>query len=266
MRRPYSFTRTSSSHARYNPIYEETEAKKAEATGKSRWSFPFFASSQPTGYETVKPQPRQSSSPPPRTSGTFFATNYNTYSPTNSTDNIYDAAEKSTKPTSDRRKRFSFPSFPFFGINNKGDGIEVDDDYDYRSNSFNDGENRTDPFLDPGDNLKEENKKEKQKEKERQKQKQRQKQKTPTSTKDSDNKKPSKSWQERGSTKRAEAKEEKEKAKEQERARKRNSGLGWAKSWSFGGERFGGTILADGSGVRMPIFRCKGPCGLSCGF
>ncbi|TEY70349.1 hypothetical protein BOTCAL_0106g00240 [Botryotinia calthae] len=262
MCRPYSFTRTSSSHARYNPIYEETEVKKAEASGNSRWSFPFFTSNQPTGYETVKPQPRQSSSPPPRTSGTFFATNYNTYTPTSSTDNIYDAAEKSTKPASDRRKRFSFPSFPFFGTNNSGDGTEVDDDYGYRSNSFNDGENRTDPFLDPVDNLKKENKKEKQKEK----QKQKQKQKTSTSTKDSDNKKPSKSWQERGSAKRAEAKEEKEKAKEQERARKRNSGLGWAKSWSFGGERFGGTILADGSGVRMPIFRCKGPCGLSCGF
>ncbi|KAK8903778.1 hypothetical protein QC760_008235 [Botrytis cinerea] len=74
MRRPYSFTRTSSSHARYNPIYEETEAKKAEATGKSRWSFPFFASSQPTGYETVKPQPRKSSSPPPRTSAQITST------------------------------------------------------------------------------------------------------------------------------------------------------------------------------------------------
>lgn len=258
MRRPYTFTRTSSSHARYNPIYEETEAKKAEANESSRWSFPFFTSNQPTGYETVKPQPRQSSSPPPRTSGTFFATNHNTYSPTNSTDNIYDAAEKSTKPASNRRKRFSLPSFSFFGTdNNKGDDIEVDDDYDYRSNSFNGGENRTDPFLDPGDCTKKEKRKEKQKQK---------KQKTSASAKDPDNKKPTKSWQERGSAKRAEAKEEKEKAKERERARKRNSGLGWAKSWSFGGERFGGTILADGSGVRMPIFRCKGPCGLSCGF
>ncbi|KAF7881249.1 hypothetical protein EAF00_011922 [Botryotinia globosa] len=259
MRRPYTFTRTSPSHARYNPIYEETEAKKAEANEKSRWSFPFFTSNEPTGYETVKPQPRQSSSPPPRTSGTFFATNHNTYSPTNSTDNIYDAAEKSTKPAGNRGKRFSFPSFPFFGTNNNnGDDIEVDDDYDYRYNSFNDGENRTDPFLDPGDYSKKEMKKEKQKQK--------QKQKTSASAKDFDNKKPTKSWQERGSAKRAEAKEEKEKAKERERARKRNSGLGWAKSWSFGGERFGGTILADGNGVRMPIFRCKGPCGLSCGF
>ncbi|TGO14119.1 hypothetical protein BTUL_0058g00440 [Botrytis tulipae] len=263
MRRPYTFTRTSSSHARYNPIYEETEAKKAEANEKSRWSFPFFTSNEPTGYETVKPQPRQSSSPPPRTSGAFFATNHNTYSPTNSTDNIYDAAEKSTKPTGNRGKRFSFPSFPFFGTNNNnGDDIEVDDDYDYQSNSFNDGENRTDPFLDPGDYSEKEKKKEKKKEK----QKQKQKQKTSASARDPDNEKPTKSWQERGSAKRAEAKEEKEKAKERERARKRNSGLGWAKSWSFGGERFGGTILADGSGVRMPIFRCKGPCGLSCAF
>ncbi|KAF7892455.1 uncharacterized protein EAF01_010535 [Botrytis porri] len=256
MRRPYTFTRTSSSHARYNPIYEETEAKKAEASEQSRWSFPFFTSDQPTGYENVKPQPRQSSSPPPRTSGTFFATNHNTYSPTNSTDNIYDAAEKATKPASDQRKRFSFPSFSFFRTNdNNGDALEVDDDYDYRSNSFNDGENRTDPFLDPVDNSKKEKK-----------ENQKQKQKLPTSAKDPDNKKPAKSWQERGSAKRTEAKEEKEKAKERERARKRNSGLGWAKSWSFGGERFGGTILADGSGVRMPIFRCKGPCGLACGF
>ncbi|KAF7874369.1 hypothetical protein EAF04_003041 [Stromatinia cepivora] len=253
MRRPYLFTRTSSSHARYNPIHDETEAKKAEQNQRSRWSFPFSTSNQPKGNETVKPQPQQPSSPP-RTSGTFFATNHNTYTPTSSIDNIYDASENTKEPTTGRqRKRFSFPTFSFFGTNNNdGDSLEINDDYDYSDHSSdlpcNDGANRTNPFLDPEDHSKKEKKRKARR------------------SRNPNNEKPTQSWQERESAKRQQAKEQKEKAKEQERARKRNSGLGWAKSWSFGGERFGGTILADASGVTMPLFRCKGPCGFSCGF
>lgn len=253
MRRPYVFTHTSSSHARYNPIHEETEAKKAEERQRSRWSFPSFTSTQPKGNETVKPQDQQPSSPP-CTSGTFFATNHNTYTPTGSTDNIYSASEKTKEPTTDRqRKRFSFPTFSFFGAdNNVGDNLEINDHSDHSNHSsnlpYNDGGSGTNPFLHPDDHSKQEKKKKGRR------------------FSSLNREKPTQSRQERESAKRQQAKEQKEKAKEQERARKRNSGLGWAKSWSFGGERFGGTILADASGVTMPIFRCKGPCGLSCGF
>ncbi|KAB8290892.1 hypothetical protein EYC80_008529 [Monilinia laxa] len=272
MRRPCLFTRTSSTHARYNPIYEETKAKKAEVNQNPRWSFPTFSTAQPPEHETAKPQPQQSGFPPPRTSGTFFATHHNTYTPTSGTDNIYDAAENGEKPTTrNRRKRRSFLSFSFFGVNgdgNRGEDLDVNDDYgydyvyDYRSNPFNDetnsnrnsnSSNRSNPFLDPI---------------------------TPEdNSNNKKNKKPKKSKPNKGTTntnsfnekttpqtKKQNAKSAKAKAKEQERTRKRNSGLGWAKSISFGGERFGGTILADASGLRMPIFRCKGPCGLGCGF
>ncbi|CAD6441380.1 7fd9ac81-9e14-455b-9ac2-ee8222ae9c82-CDS [Sclerotinia trifoliorum] len=256
MRRPYVFTRTSSSHARYNPIHDETEAKKAEEKQRSRRSFPFFTSNQPKGNGTVKPQPRQSQQPssPPRTSGTFLATHHNTYTPTSSTDNIYEVSEKTKEHTTGRqRKRFSIPTFSSFRAdNNGGDQLEINDQSDHSNHSsnlpYNDGASGSNPFLHQEDHSKKEKKKK--------------------SRRFSylNREKLTHSWQERESAKRQQAKEQKEKAKEQERARKRNSGLGWAKSWSFGGERFGGTILADASGVTMPIFRCKGPCGLSCGF
>ncbi|KAG4032018.1 hypothetical protein MFRU_008g03680 [Monilinia fructicola] len=289
MRRPCLFTRTSSSHARYNPIYEETKAKKAEVNQNPRWSFPTFSSPQAPKHETTTPQAQQSGVPPPRTSGTFFATNHNTYTPTSSTDNIYDAAENREKAkTRNHRKRFSFLSFSFFGVNgdgSRGEDLDVDDDYDYdyvydyRSNPFNDepngnrnsnSSNRSNPFLDPitpefhssSSNTTNTNKKNKNKNKNKKPKKSKSTKDTTTTTTapNPPNEKPT------PQTKKESAKAAKAKAKEQERTRKRNSGLGWAKSISFGGERFGGTILADASGVRMPIFRCKGPCGLGCGF
>ncbi|ESZ98193.1 hypothetical protein SBOR_1421 [Sclerotinia borealis F-4128] len=64
MRRPYLSIRTLSSHVRCNPIYEETEAKKAEAnkkpaTGitKKRFSFPclpFFGMDKKNEYLNIE--------------------------------------------------------------------------------------------------------------------------------------------------------------------------------------------------------------------
>lgn len=171
MRRPSFFTHTSSSNTRYNPIYEETEAKKAAATPKCQRPYPFFASIP--RYDAAKPQPQQFHSPPRRTSGVSFATNYNTYTPINSTDDTYDTASTSRKRgTGNRRKCFFCSSFSFFGSKKNGEDIDIDvddeidndDGYDYQSNPPHDSSaNRNNPFLDPFDPFNPSNKQKKQK-------------------------------------------------------------------------------------------------------
>ncbi|QSZ33041.1 hypothetical protein DSL72_002626 [Monilinia vaccinii-corymbosi] len=306
MRRPCLHPRTTSFHARYNPIQKETQVKPtigaaSTANPQSHWTSPTSIFSSDSGSGSAPPPEFSESSanktqapafkrPSPRASGTFFATNHNTYTPTHdSTENIYDAAERErerereredgpkARSAGRRRRPFSSVSLSSFWGGKKREGedgedvnlfVDDDDDDNYRSNPFNDGSERSErsnPFLDPMNPINPEQEKTKNKNKNKNKNKK----SKPTNEKQSKPAPPPKKSRSSRSSRfpRSQAREEEKcQAKERARARKRPNGLGWAKSWSFGGERWGGVILADSRGVRVPILRCKGPCGWSCGF
>ncbi|PQE07838.1 hypothetical protein CJF32_00002964 [Rutstroemia sp. NJR-2017a WRK4] len=205
MRRPYPFTRPSPSfQGRYNPIYDETEAKKADSRQKSNPFLPFSlfsSSSQPDHIHDSSIQPPQPSSPP-LCSGA--------------------AAPPSECPA------FTAATTTTCYSNHSSHSLDSNSPFTEK------------PPLPP------------------------RKKSQPSRSEKSQTRREQKAREKEDAAREKEKKErEKEREKERQRQKKRNSGLGWAKSWSFGGERFGGTVLADASGVRVPIFRFR-ICGWGC--
>jgi DNA polymerase sigma len=212
MHRPYPFTRPSPSfQERYNPIYDETEAKKADARQKSNPFLPFSLFSSPSQpdhiHESGTQPPRQPSSPPLCSGGAAPPSEYPTFTAATTTTCYSNHSSHSVDSNSPFNEKPPLPP------RKKADPS--------RSRSYSRSE----------------------KSQTRREQKAREK--------------------ENAAREKEKKEREKEREKERQRQRKRNSGLGWAKSWSFGGERFGGTVLADAGGVRVPIFRFR-ICGWGC--